>query len=66
LAIFINIRFTVNGQRSYSQWKPEYTEWYNPLPEIVISGEVNTPPSDAIILFDGENIFDGKTQKEKM
>ncbi len=37
-----------------AQDKPEATEFYFPVPPVVASGQtMNTPPSDAIVLFDG-------------
>ena len=35
---------------------PESTEWYYPVPPKVQPGEGTTPPSDAIILFDGKDL----------
>lgn len=34
----------------------EMTEIWNPVPTIVLAGDVNTPPSDAIVLFDGTDL----------
>lgn len=56
--LFIILVTTVHysfGQELKSQWKHEYTEWYYPIPDIVIPGDNNDPPSDAIVLFDGKN-----------
>ena len=36
--------------------KPEATEIWEPKPEIVTPGKDNAPPSDAIVLFNGENL----------
>ena len=36
--------------------KPEATEIWDPKPEIVTPGLDNSPPSDAIVLFNGENL----------
>lgn len=42
---------------AFTQWTPEQTEWYYPVPEKVIPGKVpGAAPSDAIILFDGSNL----------
>ena len=38
------------------QMKPEETEVWEPEPEVVTPGEGTTPPSDAIVLFDGTNL----------
>ena len=35
---------------------PKLTEIWEPIPEMVIPGENKTPPSDAIILFDGADL----------
>src|SRR5690606_24553404 len=36
--------------------KPEATEIWEPIPKIVTPGIDNAPPSDAIVLFNGENL----------
>ena len=36
--------------------KPEMTELWEPVPELVNPGNLSTPPSDAIILFDGTDL----------
>ena len=36
--------------------KPEMTEFWEPVPEIVDPGNHSTPPSDAIVLFDGSDL----------
>ena len=42
---------------SFGQAKPEDTEYYTPVPPVVTPGmNFSTPPSDAIILFDGKNL----------
>lgn len=53
--------FVVICSNVYSQAEPqlppEATEFYEPAPPKVAAGEAtNTPPSDAIVLFDGENL----------
>jgi len=35
---------------------PEWTEQWEPVPEIVAPGDPQTPPSDAIVLFDGTDL----------
>lgn len=35
---------------------PESTEVWEPQPKIVTTGELGTPPSDAIVLFNGKNL----------
>ena len=34
---------------------PEDFEVWEPEPQVVVTGSINTPPSDAIIIFDGTN-----------
>lgn len=43
-------------QRNAARWDPRSTEWYTPVPPKVQPGKNNTPPSDAIVLFDGTNL----------
>lgn len=51
-----------NGQQQEEsqsqQMQPEDTEWYEPVPPKVTPGENHflSPPSDAIVLFDGSNL----------
>lgn len=47
-----------NSFQSYGQtsdWAPEQTEVWKPVPEIVTPGSNNSPPSDAIQLFSGDD-----------
>lgn len=44
------------GQQEEYEIPPQATEFWEPQPRIVTSGKtMNTPPSDAIVLFDGSN-----------
>lgn len=46
--------------------KPEDTEVYEPVPKVVqTSKSFDTPPSDAIILFDGKNLDQWESSKDK-
>ena len=35
---------------------PKLTEVWDPIPEMVSPGDVKTPPSDAVVLFDGTSL----------
>lgn len=43
---------------------PKATEVWEPEPRVVKTGAVNTPPSDAIILFDGKNLDEWESVKD--
>lgn len=65
-SLLITCALTVRSQdviKDYS--KPETTEIWEPKPRIVVPGkEINVPPSDAIILFDGKNLDKWLTSKD--
>ena len=46
-----------------TQMKPEETEVWDPEPQKVNSGTLNSPPSDAIILFDGTDFSKWKSER---
>ena len=48
-ALFSEAAFAQKGD-------PKATEMWEPVPKIVNTGAVNTPPSDAMVLFDGKNL----------
>ena len=58
--IFLFVLFTNSAtflaQQAQSRWAPESTEWYHPVPQRVTPGVGGSPPSDAIVLFDGANL----------
>ena len=46
--------------------KPEDTEVYEPVPKVVQAGKTfSLPPSDAIILFDGKNLDEWESSRDK-
>ena len=45
--------------------KPEDTEVWQPEPKVVTPGIQNTAPSDAIVLFDGQNLDEWVQNKDK-
>ena len=53
LILPILISFEISSQTS--DWAPERTEVWKPVPAIVTPGSNNSPPSDAIPLFHGKN-----------
>jgi len=53
LFILVNIFFL---QFTFSQKEPEATEVWKPVPRVVTTGKISSPPSDAIVLFDGQNM----------
>jgi len=48
---------------SQAQKNPESTELWEPVPPVVTPGEGTTPPSDAIILFDGTSLNEWTNEK---
>jgi hypothetical protein len=47
------------------QMRPEETEIWTPVPKIVTPGTNGSPPSDAIVLFDGKNLDEWVLIKDK-
>src|SRR5215204_5798952 len=46
--------------------KPEDTEVYEPVPKVIqASKPFDTPPSDAVILFDGKNLDQWESSRDK-
>ncbi len=62
LTIVTTIIFLQNTHAQ--QGDPKATEVWEPVPKIVSTGATNTPPSDAIILFDGKNLNEWQSVKD--
>ncbi|HEU5023139.1 MAG TPA: DUF1080 domain-containing protein, partial [Bryobacteraceae bacterium] len=71
IAIFSLISFAMpvfaqRGARGASGPRHEDTEVYTPVPKVVTPGATNAaPPSDAIVLFDGKNLDEWVTNRDK-
>lgn len=52
----ITLVLTLCWFESYAQTDPAKTEVWDPVPETVVPSEKNAPPSDALVLFDGNNL----------
>ena len=64
LATLITIAAPVNAQQAAP--KPQDTEVWEPVPLVVTPGTNNTaPPSDAIVLFDGGNLNEWVSSRDK-
>lgn len=54
------------GQETAVKPKPEDTEAWQPVPKVVIAGKTTAgPPSDAIILFDGQNLNQWESARDR-
>ncbi len=54
--ISIPVLLLISSTGLFSQMKPEDTEVWEPVPEIVSPGINNSAPSDAIVLFNGRDL----------
>ena len=49
--LFVGAIQTVQGQS-----KPEDTEVWEPVPKVIVPGQYSDPPSDAVVLFAGNDL----------
>lgn len=54
-----------NSSKKVPQPKPQDTEVWSPIPPTVIPSKNNAAPSDAIVLFDGNNLNEWVSSKDK-
>jgi hypothetical protein len=65
MLVLLTIAMTAQ-QQTQSSAKPEDTEVWQPVPNVVTPGATgNAPPSDAIILFDGKNLDEWVSAQDK-
>lgn len=55
-SVLFFLSLTVQSFAQENKMKPEATEVWQPVPSKINPGNDNTPPSDAIILFDGHDL----------
>ena len=56
ISLLTIVMISLYSQNILAQGDPKATEVWSPEPKIVSTGATNTPPKDAIILFDGKNL----------
>ncbi len=69
LTTFVAVGVQVFAQQPAAQTaptaKPEDTEVWEPVPNVVTPGTNTAPPSDAIVLFDGKNLDEWVSAQDK-
>jgi len=67
IAIFPVIALAADEPKPVNKPKPEDTEVWQPVPKVITPGPAVSPaaPSDAVILFDGQNLDEWITVKDK-
>lgn len=64
--VFMSGLLAQNADQNAAQPKPQDTEVWQPLPKVVTPGaECGAPSSDAIILFDGKNLDEWVSAKDR-
>ncbi len=56
ISLLTMVMISLFSKNILAQGDPKATEVWSPEPKIVGTGAANTPPDDAIILFDGKNL----------
>jgi hypothetical protein len=59
----ITIFAAISFSNAYSQGDPKLTEFWTPVPKVIVPGNGTEAPSDAIVLFDGKNLDEFTTEK---